>query len=43
LDEIIQDEEFDRMFHSYFDGGGDDDGDMMMMGLLMMMGLVVPR
>jgi hypothetical protein len=27
LDEIIQDEEFDRMFHSYFDGGGDDDGD----------------
>jgi hypothetical protein len=27
LDEIIQDEEFDRMFYSYFDGGGDDDGD----------------
>jgi hypothetical protein len=27
LDEIIQDEEFDIMFHSYFDGGGDDDGD----------------
>jgi hypothetical protein len=27
LDEIMQDEEFDRMFHSYFDGGGDDDGD----------------
>jgi hypothetical protein len=27
LDEIIQGEEFDRMFHSYFDGGGDDDGD----------------
>jgi hypothetical protein len=27
LDEIIQDEEFDRMIQSYFDGGGDDDGD----------------
>jgi hypothetical protein len=25
LDEFIQDEEFDRMFYSYFDGGGDDD------------------
>ncbi|RLM85829.1 hypothetical protein C2845_PM04G14860 [Panicum miliaceum] len=27
LDEIIQDEKFDRIFYSYFDGGGDDDGD----------------
>ena len=27
LDQIIQDEEFDRFFHSaYYDGGGDDDG-----------------
>jgi hypothetical protein len=26
LDEIIQDEEFDKIFLSYFDGGGDDDG-----------------
>ena len=26
LVEIIQDEEFDRIFDAYYDGGGDDDG-----------------
>ena len=26
MDQIIQDEEFHRMFDAYYDGGGDDDG-----------------
>ena len=26
LDEIVQDEDFNRLVHSYFYGGGDDDG-----------------
>ena len=42
LDEIVQDEDFNRLVHSYFHGSRDDDGvDAMMMMLLMMVVVLV--